>query len=193
MREKSMLNNYSSHLAGGFAGLSGALNGEGRHFAISDRRARAAMAQESVAGIEKSQLGNLRFAGAPPHRFAVSGSIVDPVAETVLRRDTVSLERHRLSREPLRSAGARSSIMRQGRDSARPESAPLRKPHWLRHLSWPIWSWQGIARLWMLWRQERQIKRTVAILSQFEDRILWDIGITDRSRIEEVVRDCRDG
>jgi uncharacterized protein YjiS (DUF1127 family) len=182
MREKSMLSNYSANLADGAAELSGASNERGSHFGISDRRASAALAQENLAGIEQSQLANLLFAGGPPHRSATFRGVFDPIVETVLRKNTASLERY-----------ARLSAMGQEYGSAPPESAPLLKPHGLPGSGWLTWSWQRIAHRWMHWCQEQRIKRTVAALAQFDDRILWDVGIPERSQIEEVVRHCRDG
>jgi uncharacterized protein YjiS (DUF1127 family) len=41
-------------------------------------------------------------------------------------------------------------------------------------------------------RREREIKKAVAALARLDDRTLWDIGIPERSQIEQVVRYCRD-
>lgn len=59
------------------------------------------------------------------------------------------------------------------------------------------WSWPGslaatIAARWTHWRREREIKRAVAALSQYDDRTLRDMGICGRADIEQVVRYCRD-
>ena len=48
------------------------------------------------------------------------------------------------------------------------------------------------AALWAHWRREREIKRAVEALSQFDDRTLRDIGISSRAEIEQVVRYCHD-
>jgi uncharacterized protein YjiS (DUF1127 family) len=45
---------------------------------------------------------------------------------------------------------------------------------------------------WARWRREREIKRAVAALAQFDDRTLRDMGIAGRSEIEHVVRYCHD-
>lgn len=42
------------------------------------------------------------------------------------------------------------------------------------------------------WRREREIRRAVAALMEFDERTLRDIGINGRSEIERVVRYCRD-
>jgi uncharacterized protein YjiS (DUF1127 family) len=41
-------------------------------------------------------------------------------------------------------------------------------------------------------RREREIKKAVAALARLDDRALRDIGIPERSQIEQVVRYCRD-
>lgn len=48
------------------------------------------------------------------------------------------------------------------------------------------------AALWAHWRREREIKRAVEALAQFDDRTLRDIGISSRAEIEQVVRFCHD-
>ena len=42
------------------------------------------------------------------------------------------------------------------------------------------------------WRREREIKRAIAALAEFDDRTLRDMGIPSRSEIEHVVRYCHD-
>jgi uncharacterized protein YjiS (DUF1127 family) len=49
-----------------------------------------------------------------------------------------------------------------------------------------------IAVAWAQWCREREIKKAVFALSEFDDRTLRDMGIPSRSRIEHVVRYCRD-
>ena len=41
-------------------------------------------------------------------------------------------------------------------------------------------------------RREREIKKAVAALAKLDDQTLRDIGIPQRSQIEQVVRYCRD-
>ncbi|HMF69429.1 MAG TPA: DUF1127 domain-containing protein [Phyllobacterium sp.] len=53
-------------------------------------------------------------------------------------------------------------------------------------------SWNLIAGLWTYWRRERQIKKAVAALAEFDDRTLRDIGIQNRFHIEYTVRHGRD-
>src|SRR5258705_2463340 len=48
------------------------------------------------------------------------------------------------------------------------------------------------AALWARWRREREIKRAVVALAQFDDRTLRDMGIASRSEIVHVVRCCHD-
>jgi uncharacterized protein YjiS (DUF1127 family) len=49
-----------------------------------------------------------------------------------------------------------------------------------------------IAGAWAQWCREREIRKAVYALSEFDDRTLRDMGIPSRSRIEHVVRYCRD-
>jgi uncharacterized protein YjiS (DUF1127 family) len=49
-----------------------------------------------------------------------------------------------------------------------------------------------VTTLWMHGRREREIKKSVAALAKLDDRTLRDIGIPQRSLIEQVVRYCRD-
>jgi uncharacterized protein YjiS (DUF1127 family) len=48
------------------------------------------------------------------------------------------------------------------------------------------------AGVWAQWRREREIKRAISALKEFDDRTLRDMGIPGRSSIEHVVRYCRD-
>jgi uncharacterized protein YjiS (DUF1127 family) len=48
------------------------------------------------------------------------------------------------------------------------------------------------AALWARWHREREIRRAVMALAQFDDRTLRDMGIASRSEIEQVVRYCHD-
>jgi uncharacterized protein YjiS (DUF1127 family) len=48
------------------------------------------------------------------------------------------------------------------------------------------------ATFWADWRREREIKKAVEALAQFDDRTLRDMGISSRSEIEQAVRYCHD-
>jgi len=48
--------------------------------------------------------------------------------------------------------------------------------------------WRAIASRWAKWRREREIKEAVAALAEFDDRTLRDMGILDRSQIEQAAR-----
>jgi uncharacterized protein YjiS (DUF1127 family) len=61
-----------------------------------------------------------------------------------------------------------------------------------RHRSLLAFLYDATARLWAHWRREREIKRAVAALTQFDDRTLRDMGISSRSEIELAVRYCHD-
>jgi uncharacterized protein YjiS (DUF1127 family) len=58
--------------------------------------------------------------------------------------------------------------------------------HWLTSLKKAILSFHAHRR------KEREIRKAVAALSEFDDRTLRDLGIPSRSEIEQVVRYCRD-
>jgi uncharacterized protein YjiS (DUF1127 family) len=49
-----------------------------------------------------------------------------------------------------------------------------------------------VATLWIHGRREREIRKSVAALAKLDDRTLRDIGIPQRSLIEQAVRYCRD-
>jgi uncharacterized protein YjiS (DUF1127 family) len=52
--------------------------------------------------------------------------------------------------------------------------------------------WNVIAGVGAHWRREREIKRAVYALAEFDDRTLRDMGIRDRCQIERTVRQGRD-
>ena len=58
--------------------------------------------------------------------------------------------------------------------------------------NWLTSSWEVVATLGTHGHREREIKKAVAALAKFDDRTLRDIGIPQRSQIEQVVRYCRD-
>jgi uncharacterized protein YjiS (DUF1127 family) len=53
--------------------------------------------------------------------------------------------------------------------------------------SFPIMS-----SLWNYWRNEREIRRAVRALAEFDDLTLRGMGIRDRSQVEFTVRYCRE-
>jgi uncharacterized protein YjiS (DUF1127 family) len=52
--------------------------------------------------------------------------------------------------------------------------------------------WNLIAGVRAHWRREREIKKAVYALAEFDDRTLRDMGIRDRCQIERTVRQGRD-
>jgi uncharacterized protein YjiS (DUF1127 family) len=52
--------------------------------------------------------------------------------------------------------------------------------------------WNLTAAFWANWRREREIKKAVCALAEFDDRTLRDMGIRQRSEIEQTVRHGRD-
>lgn len=69
-------------------------------------------------------------------------------------------------------------------------SAPDARPPQHRNLLASIYD--TAAALWAHWCREREIKRAVVELAQFDDRTLRDMGIVSRTEIEQVVRYCHD-
>src|SRR5882672_23503 len=51
--------------------------------------------------------------------------------------------------------------------------------------------WNLTAGFWANWRREREIKKAVCALAEFDDRTLRDMGIRQRSEIERTVRHGR--
>ena len=60
------------------------------------------------------------------------------------------------------------------------------------HPNWPAMIWRAVAGGWGKWRREREIKKAVAALAEQDDRMLRDMGILHRSRIEQILRYGRD-
>jgi uncharacterized protein YjiS (DUF1127 family) len=60
------------------------------------------------------------------------------------------------------------------------------------HPGWLAIVWRAIASRWAKWRREREVKKAVAALAQYDDRTLRDMGILHRSQIEQTVREGRD-
>ena len=57
---------------------------------------------------------------------------------------------------------------------------------------WLAMIWRAIASRCAKWRREREIKRAVAVLAEFDDRTLRDMGIPHQSLIEQIGRYGRD-
>ncbi len=49
-----------------------------------------------------------------------------------------------------------------------------------------------VVAMWTHWRKEREIRRAVKALAEYDDRTLLDLGIHGRAEIERMVRYCRD-
>jgi uncharacterized protein YjiS (DUF1127 family) len=125
--------------------------------------------------------------------FGAYGAALYPCADfqvqaiLVASRDSLQ---HPRSREPAASRpepeGDRlSADIRLGGGSARGARLP-----WQRNLLASIYD--TAAALRAHWRREREIRRAVVALAQFDERTLRDMGIASRSEIEHVVRYCHD-
>jgi len=60
------------------------------------------------------------------------------------------------------------------------------------HPGWLSMIWRAIASGWAKRRHEREIRRAVAELAEYDDRLLRDMGFSHRSQIEQIVRGGRD-
>lgn len=60
------------------------------------------------------------------------------------------------------------------------------------HPGWLAVIWRTIASRWIKRRREREIKKAIAALAEYDDQRLQDMGIPDRSQIEQIVRNGRD-
>jgi uncharacterized protein YjiS (DUF1127 family) len=49
-----------------------------------------------------------------------------------------------------------------------------------------------MATPWNYWKNEREMRRAIRALAEFDDHTLHDLGIRDRSQIEFAVRFCRE-
>ena len=60
------------------------------------------------------------------------------------------------------------------------------------HPGWLSVIWRGIASRRAKWRREREIREAVAALTEYDDRLLRDMGFPHRSQIEQTLRNGRD-
>jgi uncharacterized protein YjiS (DUF1127 family) len=61
------------------------------------------------------------------------------------------------------------------------------------HPGWLAKIWRALASRWVKRRREREVRKAVAALAEYDDRTLRDMGILDRSEIEQIVREGRNG
>jgi len=111
-----------------------------------------------------------------------SASFASPAA----RAEITMLEREGAPARTAFEAGAPST--RDGFASPAREFDRYR----LVHPGWPAVIWRAIAGGWAKWRREREIKKAIAELAEHDDRMLRDMGIPNRSRIERILRHGRD-
>ena len=60
------------------------------------------------------------------------------------------------------------------------------------HPGWLNRTWRAIASRWANWRRERETNKIIAAVAQYDDRVLRDMGFSNRSQIEQIVRNGRD-
>ncbi len=128
--------------------------------------------------------------------FAIYGASLHPTAAFPVR---AMLARSKEG-QPGQAGDQRSAMAHEHDDVQSPKKSNiivLENDAWaetapLRHWSWFGASVETLRALWTHWRREREIKRAVAALAQYDDRILRDMGICGRSDIERMVRYCHD-
>jgi uncharacterized protein YjiS (DUF1127 family) len=112
--------------------------------------------------------------------FAMYGAWLDVMTPVASSSDDLNAPPPReLSRRPKRGSTALVLLPAPGAErSGRP--------------NWAIRVWRFVASGWANWRREQEIRQAAAALAEFDDRSLWDIGISGRSGIEYAVRHGRD-
>jgi hypothetical protein len=60
------------------------------------------------------------------------------------------------------------------------------------HPGWLNRTWRAIASRWANWRREREINKIITAVAEYDDRTLRDMGFSNRSQIEQIVRNGRD-
>ena len=119
--------------------------------------------------------------------FGAYGVALYPTADFPIQAALVS------SRDSLRDHGGREHASGPLPENAtRPGDGLALDARPERHRSWLAFIHDAGASLWARRRREREIRRAVAALGQFDDRTLRDMGISSRSEIERVVRYCHD-
>jgi hypothetical protein len=59
------------------------------------------------------------------------------------------------------------------------------------HPGWLNRIWRAIASRWANWRREREINKIITAVAEYDDRMLRDMGFSNRSQIEQIVRNSR--
>ena len=60
------------------------------------------------------------------------------------------------------------------------------------HPGWLNSTWRAIATRWANWRREREINKIATAVAEYDDRVLRDMGFSNRSQIKQIVRNGRD-
>jgi len=107
-------------------------------------------------------------------------SLVSARAETTILEHQDAIDRTAVG---TRKPSTRDSFMPPAREVDRHRFV---QPGWLAMI------WRAIARRWAKSRREREIKKAVTALAEYDDRTLRDVGIPDRSQIEQILRYDRD-
>lgn len=207
------MQNHSSQNANRIVRLSNGQNGGIAHASLSDDRSVSRRHQARVARpdlpdlhprpattITESNRPIIKFCWATLafflEGFAIYGASVHPSAAFpihALLTVAKAREPRLVGSEPVPTASENDASRTFGNSNVveheclpRLDARPSRRWNWLASLGEPI------VTLWEQWRREREIKKAVAALAQYDDRTLRDIGICGRSEIEQVVRRRRD-
>jgi hypothetical protein len=109
------------------------------------------------------------------------------------RRKSISLVSSAATAEMavLESEGA-IDRSRSGMPSARDATAGGFDRYRFVHPGWLNSIWRTIATRWANWRREREINKIITAVAEYDDRTLRDMGFSNRSQIEQIVRNGRD-
>ncbi|EJN10590.1 Protein of unknown function (DUF1127) [Bradyrhizobium sp. YR681] len=128
--------------------------------------------------------------------FALYGASLHPSATFSIDEASARADAHRAhvaaSRQPAMIYERRASQALSDSNVIVPglaawaEQPPRRNADWIAGLG------ETVVAFWTRWRNEREVRRAVKALAEYDDRTLLDIGIRGRADIERMVRYCRD-
>ena len=95
-----------------------------------------------------------------------------------------------LEREDAVDRTASGTRMSSTRDGFAPPAREVDRYRFV-YPGWLAVIWYATTNRWAIWRRDREIKVAVAVLSDYDDRTLQDMGIPHRSQIERIVREGR--
>ena len=166
--------------------------------------ARPAIAQPDAIWPSGFLLEGFAAYGASLHGFATSAVTAITNEVDALRPPELSWRKRRKSISLVSSAARAEMAVLESEDavdriafgsgipSTRDAAAHEVDRYRFVHPGWLAMIWRATASRWAKWRREREVKKAVAALAQYDDRTLRDMGILHRSQIEQIVRNGRD-